>query len=52
LDLLVAQLPDLPLHVVAKGPLKAIYERLSEIRAQLERLVLTHRWTLRESSFW
>lgn len=35
--------------VVAKGPLKAIYERLSEIRAQLERLVLTHRWTLRET---
>lgn len=35
--------------VVAQGPLKAIYERLSEIRAQLERLVLTHRWTLRET---
>lgn len=38
--------------VVAKGPLKAIYERLSEIRAQLERLVLTHRWTLRETDLY
>ncbi|GAA5860935.1 hypothetical protein JCM3774_003193 [Rhodotorula dairenensis] len=38
--------------VVAQGPLKAIYERLSEIRAQLERLVLTHRWTLRETDLY
>lgn len=30
-------------------PLKPIYDRLSEMRAQLERLVLTHRWTLRET---
>lgn len=34
---------------VARGPLQPIYDRLSEIRAQLERLVLTHRWTLRET---
>jgi hypothetical protein len=34
---------------VARGPLQAIYDRLSEIKAQLERLVLTHRWTLRET---
>jgi len=36
-------------HEVARGPLQPIYDRLSEIRAQLERLVLTHRWTLRET---
>lgn len=36
--------------VVARGPLQPIYDRLSEIRAQLERLVLTHRWTLRETA--
>jgi len=34
---------------VANGPLQPIYERLSELRSQLERLVLTHRWTLRET---
>lgn len=34
---------------VARGPLQAIYDRLSEIKGQLERLVLTHRWTLRET---
>jgi hypothetical protein len=34
---------------VARGPLQPIYDRLSELRAQLERLVLTHRWTLRET---
>jgi len=39
---------------VARGedvadPLKPIFDRLSEMRAQLERLVLTHRWTLRET---
>ena len=28
---------------------RPIYDRLSELRAQLERLVLTHRWTLRET---
>ncbi|GAA6006772.1 uncharacterized protein JCM10292_005445, partial [Rhodotorula paludigena] len=37
---------------VARGPLQAIYDRLSEIRAQLERLVLTHRWTLRETDLY
>jgi Protein of unknown function (DUF2408) len=30
-------------------PLKPIYDRLCEMRAQLERLALTHRWTLRET---
>lgn len=30
-------------------PLKPIYDRLTEIRAALERLTLTHRWTLRET---
>ncbi|KAG5642626.1 hypothetical protein DXG03_002464 [Asterophora parasitica] len=29
--------------------LKPIYDRLSEIRTELESLVLTHRWTLRET---
>ena len=33
-------------------PLKPIFDRLSEIRTQLERLVLTHRWTLRETDLW
>ncbi|GAA5916614.1 hypothetical protein JCM6882_009180 [Rhodosporidiobolus microsporus] len=37
---------------VSRGPLQAIYDRLSEIRAQLERLVLTHRWTLRETDLY
>ncbi|KAF8075039.1 hypothetical protein FPV67DRAFT_1727433 [Lyophyllum atratum] len=32
--------------------LKPIYDRLSEIRAELESLVLTHRWTLRETDLW
>ncbi|TNY24322.1 hypothetical protein DMC30DRAFT_346055 [Rhodotorula diobovata] len=39
-------------HEVARGPLQPIYDRLSEIRAQLERLVLTHRWTLRETDLY
>ncbi|KAH9967362.1 hypothetical protein BC827DRAFT_1258444 [Russula dissimulans] len=30
-------------------PLKPIHDRLTEIRADLERLALTHRWTLRET---
>lgn len=29
--------------------LKPIYDRLSEIRAELESLVMTHRWSLRET---
>ncbi|TIC70162.1 hypothetical protein E3Q01_00051 [Wallemia mellicola] len=33
-------------------PLKPIFDRLTEIRMQLERLVLTHRWTLRETDLW
>lgn len=33
-------------------PLKPIYDRLSEMRAQLERLLLTHRWTLRETDLY
>lgn len=36
-------------EAVGRGPLQPIYDRLSELRAQLERLVLTHRWTLRET---
>lgn len=28
------------------------YERLCEMRSQLERLVLTHRWTLRETDLY
>jgi len=32
--------------------LQPIYDRLSEMRAQLESLVLTHRWTLRETDLW
>ncbi|KAI5477961.1 hypothetical protein MNV49_005753 [Pseudohyphozyma bogoriensis] len=37
---------------VARGPLQPIYDRLSELKAQLERLVLTHRWTLRETDLY
>ena len=33
-------------------PLKPIYDRLSDLRGQLERLLLTHRWTLRETDLW
>lgn len=33
-------------------PLKSVYDRLTEMRAQLERLVLTHRWTLRETDLY
>ncbi|KAG9030026.1 hypothetical protein FRB95_004613 [Tulasnella sp. JGI-2019a] len=32
--------------------LKAIYDRRMEIRGQLESLVMTHRWTLREIDLW
>ncbi|KAF5316460.1 hypothetical protein D9619_006345 [Psilocybe cf. subviscida] len=32
--------------------LKPIYDRLSEIRAELESLVMTHRWSLRETDLW
>jgi len=32
--------------------LKPIYDRLSQIRAELEHLVLTHRWSLRETDLW
>jgi len=37
-------------HVASS--LKPIYDRLSEIRAELENLVLTHRWSLRETDLW
>lgn len=33
-------------------PLKPIYDRLTDMRAQLERLALTHRWTLRETDLY
>ncbi|KAH9479506.1 CUB1 family protein C30C2.08 [Psilocybe cubensis] len=32
--------------------LKPIYDRLSEIRAELESLTMTHRWSLRETDLW
>ncbi|KAI0788848.1 hypothetical protein C8Q75DRAFT_768208 [Abortiporus biennis] len=32
--------------------LKPIYDRLVEIRRELESLVLTHRWSLRETDLW
>lgn len=32
--------------------LKPIYDRLSTIRSELESLVLTHRWSLRETDLW
>ncbi|KAJ2914660.1 hypothetical protein MD484_g5763, partial [Candolleomyces efflorescens] len=32
--------------------LKPIYDRLTDIRSELESLVLTHRWTLRETDLW
>jgi len=32
--------------------LKPIYDRLNEIRAELESLVMTHRWSLRETDLW
>lgn len=32
--------------------LKPIYDRLSEIRFELENLVMTHRWSLRETDLW
>ncbi|KAI0080140.1 hypothetical protein K474DRAFT_1638137 [Panus rudis PR-1116 ss-1] len=32
--------------------LKPIYDRLTEIRKELENLVLTHRWSLRETDLW
>lgn len=33
-------------------PLKPIYDRLCELRAQLEKRALTHRWTLREKDLY
>lgn len=32
--------------------LQPIYDRLNEIKSQLEHLVMTHRWTLRETDLW
>ena len=32
--------------------LKPIYDRLSELRAELDSLVMTHRWSLRETDLW
>ncbi|CCL99689.1 uncharacterized protein FIBRA_01710 [Fibroporia radiculosa] len=37
-------------HVASS--LKPIYDRLSEIRRELEQLVMTHRWSLRETDLW
>ena len=34
------------------GTLKPIYDRLIELKASLERLTLTHRWTSRETDLW
>jgi NTP pyrophosphatase (non-canonical NTP hydrolase) len=33
-------------------PFKPIFDRLSELRATLERLSLTHRWSLRETDLY
>ncbi|KAH9992782.1 hypothetical protein BJV74DRAFT_918493 [Russula compacta] len=33
-------------------PLKPIHDRLTGIRAELEGLAMTHRWTLRETDLW
>ncbi|KAI0255759.1 hypothetical protein BJV78DRAFT_1273311 [Lactifluus subvellereus] len=33
-------------------PLKPIYDRMIRLRAELEGLALTHRWTLRETDLW
>jgi len=32
--------------------MKPIYDRLSQLRAELDNLVLTHRWSLRETDLW
>ncbi|CAG8559406.1 17518_t:CDS:2, partial [Gigaspora rosea] len=32
--------------------LKPLYDRLIDLKSQLERLVLTHRWSLRETDLW
>lgn len=32
--------------------MKPIYDRLTTIRSELESLVLTHRWSLRETDLW
>jgi NTP pyrophosphatase (non-canonical NTP hydrolase) len=32
--------------------LKPIYDRLNDIRSELESLVMTHRWSLRETDLW
>lgn len=32
--------------------MKPIYDRLTAIRSELESLVLTHRWSLRETDLW
>lgn len=32
--------------------LKPIYDRLSDLRTELENLVLTRRWSLRETDLW
>jgi hypothetical protein len=32
--------------------LQPIYDRLSELRADLENLIMTHRWSLRETDLW
>lgn len=34
------------------GSLKPIYDRLTETRTQLESLLITHRWTLRETDLY
>ncbi|ORX90418.1 hypothetical protein K493DRAFT_317986 [Basidiobolus meristosporus CBS 931.73] len=38
-------------EIVAES-LKPIHERLEDIKIQLQKLVLTHRWTLRETDLW
>ncbi|KIY52826.1 hypothetical protein FISHEDRAFT_18746, partial [Fistulina hepatica ATCC 64428] len=41
---------DASRHVASA--LKPVYDRLCDIRAELEGLVLTHRWSLRETDLW
>ncbi|CAG8451368.1 6707_t:CDS:2 [Ambispora leptoticha] len=37
---------------VVSNELKPIYARLVDLKSSLERLVITHRWTLRETDVW
>lgn len=56
---LVEECFDIAHEIKARGytlnlgeEVKPVYERLKEMRAELERLSLTHRWTLRETDLY